>query len=145
MKYNKTTWKTGDVITQEKLNHIEDGIGANLDADISNISNLGKSNISGLGMPSTKYIDLTLGGMSTTYTAPANGYIHFNQQLKANMGIWIDVLDSNNNYLYGNSVTSAVDTGASITLPVKKNYKCVVNYTGGKKNYFRFIYAEGDQ
>lgn len=27
MAYEKQTWQTGDVITQEKLNHMEDGIG----------------------------------------------------------------------------------------------------------------------
>lgn len=26
MAYNKTTWASGDVVTSEKLNHIEDGI-----------------------------------------------------------------------------------------------------------------------
>lgn len=28
MTYNKTTWKTGDVITEDKLNNIENGIEA---------------------------------------------------------------------------------------------------------------------
>ena len=26
MAYTKNTWKTGDIVTSEKLNHIEDGI-----------------------------------------------------------------------------------------------------------------------
>lgn len=29
MAYVKQTWQTGEVITQEKLNHMEDGIGSN--------------------------------------------------------------------------------------------------------------------
>lgn len=40
MSYDKTTWQTGDVITANKLNHIEDGIAngggmlvVNVDAD----------------------------------------------------------------------------------------------------------------
>lgn len=28
MAYEKQTWQTGEVITQEKLNHMEDGIGS---------------------------------------------------------------------------------------------------------------------
>ena len=28
MAYTKTEWKTGDPITQERMNHIEDGIAA---------------------------------------------------------------------------------------------------------------------
>lgn len=27
MSYEKTTWQTGDTITSEKLNHLEDGVG----------------------------------------------------------------------------------------------------------------------
>ena len=30
MAYTKQTWNTGDVITAEKLNHMEDGIGGNV-------------------------------------------------------------------------------------------------------------------
>lgn len=26
MSYEKTTWQTGDTITSEKLNHLEDGV-----------------------------------------------------------------------------------------------------------------------
>lgn len=29
MAYTKQTWATGDIVTQEKMNHIEDGIAAN--------------------------------------------------------------------------------------------------------------------
>ena len=32
MSYTKTTWKTGDVITAEKLNKIEDQVAANEEA-----------------------------------------------------------------------------------------------------------------
>lgn len=32
MTYNKTTWKTGDVITEDKLNNIEGGIEATSNA-----------------------------------------------------------------------------------------------------------------
>lgn len=100
---------------------------------------------SGAGMPSNKYIDLTLGASGSTYTAPANGYILFDQQLNSGMGMWVNIFDSNNNYLYGYSTTSAATSGTCITLPIKKNYKYTVNYTGGTKNRLRFIYAEGSE
>ena len=35
MGYTKQTWQTGEVITAEKLNHIEDGIAAGGDSDVS--------------------------------------------------------------------------------------------------------------
>ena len=34
MAYEKQTWKTGDVITQEKLNHMEDGIAGGGDSPV---------------------------------------------------------------------------------------------------------------
>lgn len=37
MSYEKTNWKTGDVITSEKLNHLEEGI-ADRDAKIATIT-----------------------------------------------------------------------------------------------------------
>lgn len=33
MAYEKQTWQTGDVITADKLNHIEDGIASGGSAD----------------------------------------------------------------------------------------------------------------
>ena len=43
-------------------------------SNASNFSQVGRSYLSGLGMPSSRYIDLTLGASGTTYTAPANGW-----------------------------------------------------------------------
>ena len=45
MAYTKTTWATGDTITAEKLNHIEDGIAAAgmLILEASSGENLGKT------------------------------------------------------------------------------------------------------
>lgn len=51
-----------------------------VDLDAQNLSTTGKSFISGLGMPSDKYIDLTLGASGTAYTAPANGWFSCNCQ-----------------------------------------------------------------
>ena len=47
MDYTKTTWKTGDVITAEKMNNLEDGVedlakeNTELKSDISNLQDLG--------------------------------------------------------------------------------------------------------
>lgn len=45
---------------------------ANINAD--NFSAVGKAVLSGMGMPSDRYINLTLGASGTRYTAPANGW-----------------------------------------------------------------------
>lgn len=45
MAYNKTTWKTGDTITAEKLNHAEQGIADASTALIVNVSVSGELEI----------------------------------------------------------------------------------------------------
>ena len=44
-----------------------------VNSNASNFSQAGRSYLSGFGMPSNKYINLTLGASGSTYTAPANG------------------------------------------------------------------------
>jgi len=38
MSYTKNTWNTGDIVTSEKLNHIEDGIANNENVMVINYS-----------------------------------------------------------------------------------------------------------
>lgn len=52
----------------------QQGLSGKADTNLGNLSTAGKDLASGLGMPSNRYIDLTLGASGTTYTAPANGW-----------------------------------------------------------------------
>lgn len=67
--YNKTTWKTGDVITQDKLNNIEDGIVSN---DTNKVDRLQASIASS---PSSTFQDITPGVSGSKFDAPYNGMI----------------------------------------------------------------------
>lgn len=102
-----------------------------------------KTEISGWGMPSDKYIDLTLGASGTEYTAPANGWFSLrkvtngtNQSLNlVNMdsGMVIDCYAPYNNQYMG------------VIMPAQKGQKVMSQYTaGGAVQWFRFIYAEGE-
>ena len=100
---------------------------------------------SGAGMPSGKYIDLTLGASDSTYTAPANG--------------WFSVVQSNNasghinlyssNTTIGQMVYLVSGSAGKASIPVKKGDKVVYQYIGrnasSSDNAFRFIYAEGSK
>lgn len=100
-----------------------------------------KSEISNWGMPSNKYIDLTLGATGTTYTAPANGWVLIDKQTSSgkNIVLW------NLTKTYGFSVASSATFGQSLLLPVSKGDVFKVDYTAtGTTNYFRFIYAQGE-
>ena len=113
-------------------------------SNASNFSQAGRSYLSGLGMPSNRYIDLTLGASGSTYTAPANGW--FTLHKGAN---------SVGQYVYMN--TTGIDIGTcfnvssgtdipSYFLPVKAGDTVKIDYTlGGETKQFRFIYSQGDQ
>ena len=93
-------------------------------------------------MPSSRYINLTLGASGSTYTAPANGWF------------FISAKTSGTNYQIRMRYTGGVFAVSSrsdslqtdLLLPVRKGKNCVVDYDGLLSNVtFRFVYAEGAQ
>ena len=120
----------------EALNDKADADGSNLTAD-------GKSTVAGLGMPSDRYIDLTLGASGSTYTAPANGWFLVEKAPTAS-----------GQYLYIGKSTVAFGTiqyainnysNLEIIFPAKKGQVIVINYNlGGSTQNCKFFYSEGD-
>lgn len=99
-----------------------------------------KSLISGLGMPSSRYIDLTLGATGSQYTAPANGYYYCYRSGGTSKHLNL------NNISKGYMIQSKDDSNNSaLILPVSKGDTVTVNYYDGTTQTFRFIYAEGEQ
>jgi hypothetical protein len=98
---------------------------------------------SGLGMPSSKFIDLTLGASGSTYTAPANGYFQINKKTTGN-NQFIYFQDNSNLMLY--TLASISYTGGLwCHCQVAKGKQIQVHYSaGGTTELFRFIYAEGE-
>lgn len=136
--------------TVQNVNLIDAGrIGEQLankvDLDAQNLSSSGKSLISGLGMPSSKYIDLTLGASGTTYIAPANGWFSLNVETKAtNKYIMMSVGDRK---VFHWSGSTLIECG--LIMPVRQgqimalDYNCdpyVADFNSG----LRFYYAEGE-
>ena len=120
-----------------------------LNSNASNFSQAGRSYLSGLSMPSGRYIDLTLGASNSTYTAPANGYFTI-------LGAW-DTTPSQTNGVFismtcggitnRNSGTFPISYG--VFIPAKKGQSMFLEYvnfkmTGYSYAFFRFVYAEGD-
>ena len=111
-------------------------------SNASNFSQAGRSYLSGLGMPSSRYIDLTLGASGSTYTAPANGYFNL---AKVSGGIEF-INGINHNTLYYEQRTSAgVDMTETVVIPAQKGdtVEFLYNMTRSTSS-FRFIYAEGE-
>lgn len=120
------------------------------DTDASNFTATGKSVLSGFGMPSSRYMDLTLGASGATYTAPANGYFTIHGAF--------DTTPSQSNYTYvamscgrlinKSSGTTITSTGTFI--PAKRGQSMYLEYsnfklTGHSFAFFRFVYAEGEE
>lgn len=113
---------------------------ANVEMD--NLSASGKSLVSGWSMPSTRYIDLTLGASGSTYTAPANGWFQIDGGSKSG-NKWANI--SNGIYSMASTSISGV-YNAKFLYPVKKGDIVTISYTLNTDNIvFRFIYAEGDK
>lgn len=94
---------------------------------------------SGAGMPSDKYINLTLGASGTTYTAPANGYYCLRRAMTSQgfQRLWSTIYSEVRTHLNVGDVANF--------LPVKKGATLVILYDGNYSNYdFIFVYAEGE-
>ena len=117
-----------------------------LDLNANNLDVSGKSLISGLGMPSDKYVDLTLGASGSTYTAPANGWVNCRKTLTGNGG-YIVIANITKDYWVQNTSYYSGHVARAI-LPVSKGDIFYVEYddnTGGTVKAFKFIYAEGSK
>lgn len=118
----------------------QQALSSKADTSLSNLSTAGKDLASGLGMPSNRYIDLTLGASSSSYTAPANGYFVVRVPFTGNQACAL----FNTTTLVGINLNSNGTWTAYGNIPVKNNdvvqlwYNCT-------PNLFRFVYAEGDK
>lgn len=99
--------------------------------------------LSGMSMPSNKYIDLTLGASGATYTAPANGWFYLNG-ICTSAGSYGYISNTVTGMRYTNQTFTSNTTMAGY-LPRKKGDVIICDYSNFTKQYFRFIYAQGDQ
>ena len=97
---------------------------------------------SSAGKPSNKYVDLTLNATGSSYTAPANGWVTFAK--RANNANEYNAIHLEDHNCRWDSNATAADMWCSVSLPVKKNEKFIIEYTTtGELQRFRFIYDEG--
>lgn len=117
-------------------------INGKLNADLTNIDAIGKSFASGLGMPSNKYINLTLGASGSSYTAPANGYVILAAVVSSADGqICLKSYSSN----IESRITARGGWCYTLTLPVRKGETFKLEYQQSlTQGFFTFTYAEGE-
>lgn len=102
-----------------------------------------KSTISGWSMPSSEYIDLTLGSSGTFYIAPTNGYFYFRGAATA-ANQYIDMENQTSKYrLQTNAPGGRIFCTQIIS--ARNGDMVRISYTlRGQIDGFRFIYAEGE-
>lgn len=102
-----------------------------------------KPTVAGWGMPSSKYINLTVGASGSTYTAPANGWIVFAKVL-GNAGNF-NSLQNTTTTLQTDGAGGAGGLWGRCYIPCKKGDVVRVEYNStGVTKVFKFIYAEGE-
>lgn len=132
------------------IDNIATDLNNKADKDLTNtvgaLSSSAKEYFTKISLPSSKYINLTLGASGTTYTAPANGYFYINKVAGVSSHTYIDLQNSTSGFsCRSNSITSTLTTQA-VLLPVRKNDIAKVTYNvEGTTNSFKFIYAVGSE
>ena len=99
---------------------------------------------SGAGMPSDKYIDLTLGASGSSYTAPANGWIFVGGMSTAYSG-YFNLKNTSAGSLEFSLQKPAASQGGGGYIPVHKGNTFTLSYNAYNIVIFRFIYAQGAQ
>ena len=148
-----------DLSEQEQNKIVDLGIDTRANVDLSNLSEQGqakfdekanvadvlnksdKSEISGWGMPTNEYINLTVGASGTTYTAPANGY--YQCYIGGSSGNkWLK-LSTTGGYLQEAGFSTSNNIG--FTIPIQKGQILYVSYSGTlTAKSLRFFYAQGE-
>ena len=101
------------------------------------------------GMPSNRYIDLTLGASGTTYTAPADGWFIFRAQSTGVANTYIDTVVKYRNQPISTATYIVSFTGDTCGFvqqaPKGAILTFVYNTTFGPITAFRFVYAKGSE
>lgn len=118
-----------------------------LDLSASNLNTAGKKKLSGLAMPSQKYIDLNLLASNGVYTVPADGYLTLAGSSTATDARIILVTDADDiNPIVANSTyTSKAGAAISTTLPCAKGQKVRIVYQSITSITFRFVSVKGQE
>ena len=91
---------------------------------------------------------MTLGASGATYTAPANGYIcaAMDGTISGNMGYFAQLYDNGVEIRrFGDQSNSGAYHVFTLNFEIKKGQTFTLSYYGTTPNFFRFIYAEGEQ
>lgn len=113
-----------------------------------NSSEIQISATSGADMPSSRYVDLTLGASGSTYTAPANGwfYVYGNSSNNTKFHHITIFYNSVNNWdtPVVRTCHQAESAGTAVLVPAKKGQTIRIEFGEMTMSSITFVYAEGE-
>lgn len=118
---------------------IEEKLVDKADINAGNLTADGKSLIAGYGMPSNKYVDLTIGATGTQYIAPANGWLCAKA---VSTGAGQELTFTGRTFSTSRSTGSGQNLFACV--PVAKNTSTELWCHNVTVEILRFFYAEGE-
>ena len=131
-------------IATQKSEEISNALTIKANVDMDNLSSSGKEKITSLSMPSTSYVDLSLGATGGSYIAPANGWINI-IKLATATGQYVALYNTTRSNLGCTSAAVTSNARCICLLPVSKNDEIECNYdAAGDVIRFRFYYAQGE-
>ena len=111
----------------------------------NNFTSDGESYLSGLSMPSSNYVDLTLGASGSIYTAPATGYACLQSSQPNTTATIMTKTSTSINKGAGGTGTCVVGVVLKISVPVQKGQQFQITYTNSANLSIYFVYAEGEE
>lgn len=129
------------------IDNIVTDLNGKADRDLTNavgaLSSSAKEYFTKISLPSSKYVDLTLGASGATYIAPADGYFQFTKRASGavqSISLWNSTISS-----FGIRTSVPSGENAACFLPIRKGDICSVTYsTSGETITFRFYYTQGE-
>ena len=132
--------KQGEVTmdTTNNILRVHDGI------TLGGTKTLKADDVKNIGLPSKKYVNLTLGATGASYVAPANGFVSLIYPA-TDYKQFITVY-TRNPFIRSSSYSSLQTGWCTVFLPVNKGDEFIVEYsTAGTLQCFRFYYNNGNQ
>lgn len=130
---------------QVDIDNIATDLNSKADIDLTNTTNQAKILMSGMGMPSDRYVGLTVGASGSAYTAPANGWFWINVGFSNTSGT-VRLISPALSIRGNANAGAAASVPVSVYIPILKNQDVVVEYANVKTFYiFGFIPAVGSE
>lgn len=128
---------------QVNIDNITTDLNSKADTDLSNLSTVGKVAVAHLGMPSNKWVGLSIPVTMTQLTMPADGYLYSVIYAQSSA---MGMMNMMNGTGFGNMKQVPANSAEKMYLPVRKGDVVTVEYHHlAQTTTMQFYYVEGSK